>query len=64
MIDTTSKLLALLDSLSQEDIDALPPAHRQRLGALLTYWGNRCDPPKDEPKIGVLSDLSRGERGE
>ena len=64
MIDTASKLLALLDSLSQEEIDALPPAHRQRLGALLTYWGNRCDPPKQEPKAGVLCDLRRGERGE
>jgi hypothetical protein len=57
-------LTALLEGLTQTDIDALPPAHRRRLGALLTYWGNRCDPPKDEPKAGVLCDLRRGERGE
>jgi hypothetical protein len=58
------KLAALLEGLTQTDIEALPPAHRQRLGALLTYWGNRCNPPKDEPKSGVLSDLHRGDRGE
>ena len=57
-----SKLDALLEALTQEEIDALPPARRQRLGALLAYWGNRCDPPKDEAKAGVLAVLKDGER--
>ena len=57
-----SKLAALLEGLTQADIDALPPVHRQRLGALLQYWANRCDPPKDEAKAGVLAVLKDGER--
>jgi hypothetical protein len=64
MIEVIAKLDALLNALRQDDIDALPPARRERLGQLLTYWGSRCNPPKEEPKAGVLCDLSRGERGE
>jgi hypothetical protein len=59
-----TKLAALLDALTQADIEALPPARRERLGQLLKHWGARCDPPKDERKAGAISDPRRGERGE
>jgi hypothetical protein len=60
----TTKLAALLNALTQADIEALPPARRRQLGQLLKHWGARCDPPQDQPKSGVLSDLRRGLRGE
>jgi hypothetical protein len=63
-LDITTKLSALLDAMTQADIDALPPARRERLGQLLRHWADRCDPPKDERKAGAISDLRRGERGE
>jgi hypothetical protein len=44
----TTKLVAMLNAITQADIEALPPARRQQLGQLLKYWGARCDPPNGE----------------
>jgi hypothetical protein len=46
----TTKLAALLNVLTQADIDALPPARRQHLGQLLLHWGAKCTPPNGAHK--------------
>jgi hypothetical protein len=43
-----AKLFDLLSALKQADVDALAPARREMLGALLLYWGRRCAPPKGD----------------
>jgi hypothetical protein len=59
-----TKLVALLDAMTQADIDALPPARRERLGQLLRHWGARCDSPTGAPKAGVSPELKREPRDE
>ncbi|HEY7550652.1 MAG TPA: hypothetical protein VH913_14190 [Hyphomicrobiaceae bacterium] len=57
-----TKLVALLNAITQTDIEALPPARREQLGQLLKFWGARCDPPNGVPKTGVVSNLTRKPR--
>jgi hypothetical protein len=59
--DLTTKLVALLNALTPDDIGALPPARRERLGQLLKHWGARCDPPNGVPKV-LSSDIKRDPR--
>jgi hypothetical protein len=40
----TATIEALLGRLRRDDIEALPPARRLRLGALLRRWADRCEP--------------------
>jgi hypothetical protein len=53
----TATIEALLGRLRPDDIEALPPARRLRLGALLRRWADRCVPQTGAPKAG--SDYGR-----
>jgi hypothetical protein len=54
-----TRVLALLEQLTREDIEALSPAERQRLAQLLRHLAGFADPP---PAPGVLRDLGREPR--
>jgi hypothetical protein len=64
MPNPDSKLAAtietLLGRLRQSDIDALPPARRHRLGALLRQWGDRCELRPSAPASALPADYGRG----
>jgi hypothetical protein len=60
------RIIAFLDGLSSEELDKLPPAHRQKFAALCHHWWQLAErPPKStERRDGVLSRLKSGERSE
>jgi hypothetical protein len=62
------KLNAMLAGMTRADIEALPPAQRERLAQLLRHLANIADPPArrtvEIPKGGVLGDLGNGGRAE
>jgi hypothetical protein len=58
------KIAALLDGLSREDLDRLPPARRQKFAALCHHWAQLAERPPKEPKAGILSSLKNGDRAE
>jgi hypothetical protein len=58
------KIAALMESLRQEDIDAMPPARRERFAFLLSRWANVARVRPEPPKEGVLARLSAGERAQ
>jgi hypothetical protein len=61
-IALTDKIVALLASLTDDQIDALPPAQRRRLEHYCLAVMVRCQPVAEAPKEGVLSELRRGHR--
>lgn len=56
------KAAALLAGITKAEIEALPPAHRERLAQALRRVADLADPPPPPPKEGVLACLNRGER--
>jgi hypothetical protein len=63
-IALTDKLVALLCSLTDEQIEALPPAERRRLEHQCLRVAVLCTPTPETPKAGVLCDLRQRHRDE
>jgi hypothetical protein len=62
MID---RIAALLDSLTLEDLDRVPPARQRKFAELCRHWQQVVERRlKPKPKSGVLADLSQGKRSE
>jgi hypothetical protein len=51
------KIAALFQQLTREDVDALPPAQRERFAQLCLHWGNFAAIRPEAPKAGVLVEL-------
>jgi hypothetical protein len=61
-VNLTAKIVALVDSLTDADIESLRPAERRRLAASCRHVAAVAE--RAEQKGGVLADLRRGQRGE
>jgi hypothetical protein len=59
-IALTDKIVALLCSLTDDQIEALPPAERRRLEEECMKVAVRCCRPLRSPRSGVLADLGKG----
>lgn len=57
-IAITDKIVALLVSLSDADLEALPPAERRRLADQCRHVAKRAE--RKAPETGVLADLRHG----
>jgi hypothetical protein len=57
-IAITDRIVALLVTLRDEDLAALPPAERRRLADQCRHVASRAD--RQEPKAGVLAQLRQG----
>jgi hypothetical protein len=53
------KIDALIAGLSKNDLERMPPLHRQRLAQALRRVADLADPPAPPPS-GVLSELEDG----
>jgi hypothetical protein len=65
-ITVADRVLALLDTMTRQSLDTLPPARRRQLAASLQHWAKiaeKRDAPS-QPKAGVLADLCNGGRVE
>jgi hypothetical protein len=61
MSAVVDRVIALLGGLTQDQLQRLPPATRERFGALCRHWGNvAAQPEPTEPKAGILRDLRAG----
>jgi hypothetical protein len=58
------KTVALLDALTLNDVQALPPAQRRRFADICKHWARLAESRVESPKVGILSDLKRGLRYE
>jgi hypothetical protein len=57
------KIAALFAALTQDDLDAMPPAERRRFSDLCSHWHRLAEKsPPPQPKSGVLVLLRRGDR--
>jgi hypothetical protein len=67
-IDLSDKIVALLNALTDADIEAMPPVERRRFGAACRHVAavaERCEQSKTRQReAGVLADLRRGARQE
>ena len=64
-IAVLDKIDALVAGVARAEIEAMPPARRQRLAQALRHVADLADPPKpDAPKEGTLARLQSGERAE
>jgi hypothetical protein len=61
MID---RVMAFLGALKREEVEQLPPVHRQRFAELCRHWLLVAERRREEPKSGNLSELQRGQRQE
>jgi hypothetical protein len=61
-IRTLDQALAILISLTDEQIESLPPAERRRVSDQCMRVAIKCAPLPPEPKAGVLYDLRAGKR--
>ena len=60
-IAVAAKISALLNGLTQDQLNQLSPAERQRFAALCHHWSQLVEHPrKEEPKSGLLLDLKSG----
>jgi hypothetical protein len=57
------KAIALLTVLRAEDVKTLPMAKRQHFADLCRHLADLAEIKAPPPKVGVLSELHRGERG-
>jgi hypothetical protein len=58
----TDRIVALLVSLTDEQIEELPPAERRRLEHMCMRVAVKCCPVAEVPK-GVLRELKAGREG-
>jgi hypothetical protein len=63
-VPVVDKIAALFDVLTREEVDAMPPAVRQRFAQLCQHWADFAKLRPDTPKSGGLVDLRRGLRCE
>jgi hypothetical protein len=63
-VPIADKIAALFAALTREEVDAMPPAARQRFAQLCQHWADFAKFRPDTPKSGVLVDLRRGLRCE
>jgi hypothetical protein len=59
-----TKVLALLNGLTVDDLAVLSPVQRRSFADLCRHWARLADAPNAAPKAGVLSDQRRGPRDE
>jgi hypothetical protein len=66
MIHTLDQAIAVLISLTDEQIESLPPAERRRVADICFKTVVRCEPPQTNgaPKAGVLLHLAGQRRDE
>jgi hypothetical protein len=66
VVAALSKIDALLAGVTRAEIQAMPPAYRQRLAQVLRHIADLADPPerRERPKTGVLADLHDGKRAD
>ena len=57
-------ITALFEQLKREDVDAMPPAKRERFAALCEHWAQFARLRPDAPKSGVLVALRTRRRDE
>jgi hypothetical protein len=57
-------IAALFEQLRREDVDAMPPARRERFAQLCEHWANFARLRPDTTKGSVVIELRRGQRGE
>jgi hypothetical protein len=59
------KIAALFAALTREEVDAMPPAQRERFGEMCRHWADFTRVrPANAPKAGVLVELRQGRRAE
>jgi hypothetical protein len=58
------KITALFAALTREEVDAMPPAQRERFGELCQHWAEFAKLRPEAPKSGVLIDLQARRRDE
>jgi hypothetical protein len=63
-IGLTDRIAALFTALTREEVDALPPAQRERFAQLCEHWANFAKLRPDTAKAGVLVDLRTRRRDE
>jgi hypothetical protein len=61
-MSVATKIAALFAALTQEELDALPPAVRRRFADACRHWADKAEPQPSPPKEGVLARLHDGER--
>jgi hypothetical protein len=63
VVAALTKIDALVAGVTRAEIQALPPAHGQRLAQVLRHIADVADPPKkpERLKTGVLADLRGGQ---
>jgi len=56
------KIAALFIALTREEVDAMPPAQRERFAQLCEHWANfaKLRPERTPAKSGVLIELRGG----
>lgn len=60
----SDRIIALFAVLTREEVDMLPPAHRERFADLCRYWADFAQIRPDAPKAGVLVELRTRRRDE
>jgi hypothetical protein len=56
---------ALIEGITREQVEAMPPIRRQRLTQALRYLADLADPSRPaDPRSGALASLRDGERPE
>jgi hypothetical protein len=58
------KITALFMVLKREEVDALPPAARERFAQTCRYWAEFCERRPEPARSGVLVELARRRRDE
>jgi hypothetical protein len=66
LLTSIQKIDALMAGITRAEIQAMPPAYRQRLAQVLRHIADLADPPerRERPKTGVLADLHDGKRAD
>jgi hypothetical protein len=57
-----ARLVALLEGLRSEDIDAASPVQRQQFAALCRHFASLAELRNEVTKPGILKDLEDGDR--
>ena len=60
----TEKLVALLDTLTPQDVAAMDPRRRRIFGVLCRRAANLAETVETAARAGVLADLKTGARAE
>jgi hypothetical protein len=61
-MSVAGKIAALFAALTRDELDAMPPAERQRFSDLCRHWHQLAEKPPPQNKTGVLVLLRRGDR--